>query len=182
MDAYIGEIRIFGGNFPPRDWAFCNGVLMSVQQYSALFSVLGTAYGGDGIRTFALPNLQGSVPMGAGAGPGLTPRSLGDTGGSTSVQLTTATMPAHNHGVACSNTSGNSPAPTGNFPAASDQNRTTKIYSDTPYSLGPSGLLNPLALMPTGGSNGNALAHNNMMPYMAVNFIICLSGIYPTPP
>src|SRR5262245_7299612 len=101
MEAFIGTIMMFGGNFAPRGWAFCNGQLMSIAQNTALFSILGTTYGGDGVTTFALPNMQSRLPMHFGQGGGLSRRDLGEVGGTESVTLTVANMPAHNHVISC---------------------------------------------------------------------------------
>lgn len=187
MDSYVGEIRMFGGNFAPFNWAFCNGATMQIRQYPALYSILGTRFGGNGSTTFNLPNLQGSVPMGMGAGSGLTPRSLGSTGGSTSVQLTGSLMAVHGHPVNCQATSGvtagAAAVPNGNYPAPSDYTRQTEKYADTPYNAAADGSqMNAAMVGFTGGTNGSALPHNNVQPYLAMNFIISLAGIFPAPP
>lgn len=164
-DPYLGEIRVFAGNFAPQNWALCNGQLLAIAQYSALFSILGTTYGGDGIRTFGLPNLQGSAPMHWGNGPGLTPRTLGESGGSANVTLQSPEMPGHNHAAMASLSSADQASPAGNV-----------IADATMYAPPP--LATPLtasSLTPTGGSQ----PHNNMQPYLALTFIISLQGIYP---
>jgi microcystin-dependent protein len=170
-DAFVGEVRMFGGNFPPVGWAFCNGAILPISQNTALFSLLGTNYGGNGVSNFALPNLQGAFPIhaGASAGPGLTPRSVGETGGSDTVTLTGAQLPAHGHGLeavsaATTGRPGNtvSLAPTSNGSALY---RAPDVYLNTaPSDMGAS------------GGNG---AHNNLPPYLAVTFIIALQGIFP---
>ena len=164
-DPFLGEIRPFGGNFAPRGWALCDGQLLSIAQYSALFSLLGTSYGGDGIRTFGLPNLQGNAPMHWGSGPGLTPRTIGETGGSQNVTLTQGTMPGHNHAVIASGSTADQTSPQGNVLA------DVSIYAAPPLAA----QLTPGSVTPTGGSQ----PHNNMQPYLAVTFIIALQGIFP---
>ena len=170
-DQFVGEIRMFCGNFPPVGWAFCNGAVLPISQNTALFSLLGTNYGGNGTSNFALPNLQGAFPIHAGssAGPGLTPRNVGETGGSESVTLTSGQLPAHGHGLeavsaATTGTPGSSVslAPTSNGSALY---RAPDVYLNTaPADMGASG----------GGG-----AHNNLPPYLAVNFIIAMQGIFP---
>jgi microcystin-dependent protein len=112
---FIGEIRMFGGNFAPRQWALCDGQLLSIAQYQALFSLLGTTYGGNGVSTFALPNLQGRLALGYGQGPGLSNYALGQTGGSETVTLTTSTMPGHNHSLLATTNAGDQTDPTGHL-------------------------------------------------------------------
>lgn len=170
MDSYIGEIRIFGGNFAPRDWAFCNGQLLPISQNTALFSILGTTYGGDGISNFALPDLRGRAPIHQGNGPGLTPRSLGEVGGASSVTLIESEMPNHNHAPRSQSTA-NKTSPIGNVWANTDGRGSPFVYSDSQ----PNTQMNPQAIQPTGGSQ----AHNNMQPYLGLNFIISLTGTYP---
>ncbi|NMM54551.1 phage tail protein [Paenibacillus aquistagni] len=171
MDPYLGEIRIFAGQFAPKDWAFCNGQLLPISQYTALFSIIGVRYGGDGKTTFALPNLQGRAPMHFGAGPGLTPHELGEAGGSSSVTLLESEIPRHNHTpAAVSSGSGDANpeqkvwGPTAGLPGP-------KIYS----TAEPNVPMNPAALSQAGSSQ----PHNNMQPYLGINFIISLAGVYP---
>jgi len=175
MDPYLGEIRMFGGNFAPRGWALCQGQLMSISQNTALFSLLGTNFGGDGRVTFGLPNLQGSAPLMAGAGPGLTPRDLGETGGEPSVTLITNDIAQHNHTVSGTDSPGTAPDPVGAIWAVAGVARGTNMYSSNP---GSSPTMNPQAFAPSGGSQ----PHNNMPPYLVVSFIICLQGIFPSRP
>lgn len=169
MDPFLGEIRIFTGNFPPKGWAFCNGQLMSISQNTALFSLLGTFYGGDGKSTFALPNLQGSVPLGQGQGPGLTDRVLGETGGAATVTLLTTEMPAHTHTVNAVAEPGDGTSPSNDLWAAS-------VLRDRQYATGsPTATMSPTAINVAGGSQ----PHNNMQPYLGLNFIIALQGVFP---
>ncbi len=176
MDPYIGEIRLFGGSYAPMGWAFCFGQILPIQGNQALFTVIGTTYGGDGKNTFALPNMMERVPMGYGNGPGLTPRKMGDKIGSASVALTLNQIPPHTHQAAGSRASASGlPDPTGNVWGAEPPLPTAA----KPYIGGaPAVAMNPAALGVTGGS----AAHNNMQPYVALNFIIALEGIYPVKP
>jgi microcystin-dependent protein len=170
-DAYIGEIRMFAGNFAPRGWAFCNGQLLPISQNTALFSILGTMYGGNGTSNFALPNLQASSPMHQGDGPGLTPRTVGETGGEATVALVQTQLPAHTHAAVGTSTPASSTAPAGNLWAESPDRGGT-VYSDSKTGLVQ---MAPGAFAPAGGG----LPHNNMPPYLAVSFIIALQGIFP---
>ena len=167
---FLGEIRIFAGNFAPRGWALCNGQILSISQNTALFSLLGTQYGGNGQTTFALPNLQGSAPMHTGQGPGLTDRIIGEVGGSPTVTLLTTEVPQHSHTYnAGSGSRGNVTAISGNL--NSDAAFQTNIYG--PSTDGT--LMSPSMLTPLPASQ----PHENMQPYLVLNFIIALNGIYP---
>jgi microcystin-dependent protein len=177
MDSYLGEIRLFGGNFEPRDWAFCRGQLLSIAEYSALFSVLGVRYGGDGRSTFALPNLSARVPLGAGAGPGLTNRDLGATGGSTAVTLREGEIPSHTHQARGVAANGTVQSPVDGVWAQFSRTRPlvqANVYGDS----APDVQMAAQAL----AAAGNSQPHNNMQPYLAMNFIICLQGEYPQRP
>lgn len=177
-EPYIGEIHIFGFNFPPLDWASCNGQLLQINQNTALFSLLGTMYGGDGRTTFALPNLQGSVPIGFGLGPGLSPRVLGEKTGSESVTLSVDQFPAHNH-VTEIKQSVAKVADTTNPTNASlvkvngDKHFSTSLLESVDASNSEFKIEGQPS--PIGGNQ----PHNNMQPYMALNFCIALYGIYP---
>jgi len=162
---FLGEIRLFPYNFAPRGWAFCNGQILSIAQNTALFSLLGTTYGGNGQTTFALPDLRGRVAMSSGQGPGLSNYSLGQVAGVESVTLTQNEMPLHGHATLCSSDDGNSGVPVGNYPAAFGQ----PIYSTTQNSPGP----------PTGGAGGSQ-PHTNIQPYLVLNYCIALEGIFPS--
>lgn len=166
MDPLIGQIILFAGNFAPRGWAFCNGQLLSIAQNTALFSLLGTTYGGDGRTTFALPDLRGRVPMHAGNGPGLSYRNLGETGGTETNTLTVNQMPSHSHGLRAA-TEGFTDEPTNNFIANGGINGFAGV-SDTAMS--------PQAVQPAGGGQ----PVNNVQPFTVVNYIIALTGIYPS--
>jgi microcystin-dependent protein len=167
MEPFIAEIRIFTGNFPPRGWAFCNGQILSISQNTALFSLLGTTYGGNGVTTFALPNLQGRFPMHPGQGAGLTPRTLGEDGGESVVTLTPANLAQHSHAMRASS-EGAASAPVNGLPGTP---AAAKIYGATSNPT----VLADAAVSPSGG----AQPHNNMQPYLALNFIIALQGIFP---
>jgi microcystin-dependent protein len=167
-DPFIGEIRIFAGTFAPRDWAFCNGQTIPVAQNPALFSLVGTIYGGDGRNNFGVPDLQGRAPMHAGQGAGLTDRRIGQKSGSTTATLTTQEMPAHNHGM------------NGTEEDAASDNPSNTLFApirDDGYGSGtPLAALHGDATTNTGG-NG---AHNNLQPYLVMNFIIALAGTFPS--
>ena len=167
-DPFVAEIRIFPFNFAPKGWAWCNGQLLPISQNTALFSLLGTTYGGDGKSTFALPNLEGSAPMHPGQGPGLSLHDLGETGGSETVTLLQSEMPAHSHAWADSKGDGNDSAPANELFA--------KGIGIGMYAVpGAITQLAPNAITPTGGDQ----PHNNMMPYLTLNFNIALQGVFP---
>jgi len=175
-DPFVAEIRIFPFNFAPTGWAFCDGQLMPISQNTALFSLLGTTYGGDGKSTFALPDLQGSAPMHPGQGPGLSLYDLGQTGGSESVTLLTTEMPVHAHNVGMANTAnGNSLTPVGSTWATTPSGRGLLfVYHSGP----PTAKMLADVILPAGGS----LPHNNMQPYLTLNFCIALQGVFPARP
>lgn len=165
-DPFVAEIRIFGFNFAPHGWAFCNGQLLPLSQNTALFSLLGTTYGGNGKTNFALPDLQGRAPMFYGQGPGLSLRDIGEQSGSETVTLLQTEMPAHSHSYNAANDSGVQPNPDGAVP--------TRIAAYNSDSAAP-GMMNAGAIAPAGGSQ----PHNNMQPYLGLNFCIALQGIFP---
>ena len=168
-EPFIAEIRIFSGNFAPSGWAFCNGQLLPVAQNTALFSIIGTTYGGDGRTTFALPDLQGRVPMHPGRGPGLTARRLGESGGQDTVTLAESQMPAHTHMARVTAGPGNRPGP--------GDSTLARAIGATPY--GPADGLVALAGS-TLTSAGNSQPHDNLQPFLAMSFIIALVGLYPS--
>lgn len=171
MDPFIGEIRILPFNFVPVNWAACNGALLPINSYQALFAVIGTMYGGDGQSTFAVPNLSGRVPIGAGTGVGLTPRVQGQTVGVTTVTLTAAQMPQHTHTLTASADAAVTTNPASVVPASGAP--IYKVVTD------PTQLQDMDAqLVGSTGSNG---AHANMSPYMALQYCICVNGIFPSP-
>jgi len=168
---FIGQIALFAGNFAPRGWAFCNGQILSIAQATPLYAIIGTTYGGDGQNTFGLPDLRGRVPIGYGSNTGATSqRSLGETGGTEQVTLNVTQLPAHNHSVNVNSQDvGNQPSPSGNYLATPD--RRGNNYSDQV----PAAALGPAAI----GSQGGSQPHPNMQPYLAINYIIALEGIFP---
>jgi microcystin-dependent protein len=174
QEQFIGEVRMFAGNFAPRNWAFCNGQLLQIAQYSALFSILGTTYGGDGRVTFGLPDLRGRFPIHAGTGPGLTTRYLGQKSGEETVSLTSQQMPSHTHEaiVHAFSSEGDSSSPTGNIMAKSSMGYPDYSMSNPDTTLKS----NTVEVLSSGGSQ----PHNNMPPFQTVNFIIALQGIYPS--
>ena len=171
-DFFVGEIRIFGGNFAPVGWAFCDGQILSITQNTALFSLIGTQFGGNGTSNFALPNLQASVPLNQGNGAGLTPRVIGETGGEQDVTLSQATMASHNHGMSGVATSGSSLTPDPTM-ALAEPPTVVPIYQTS--NLGSPTTLNANAVTPSGGDQ----PHNNLQPFLVLNFIIALQGIFP---
>lgn len=175
MDFFIGQITLFGGNFAPRGWALCNGQMLAISTNQALFAILGTIYGGNGTTNFALPNLQGRVPVHAGSGAGLSVYTLGQAGGSEEVTLNTTQMPMHNHMLTGSASNGDSDAPANAYFAQTyDQNAGTNSLT---YTASPSSqaTMNPGVVTNAGGSQ----PHANLQPYLALNYIICLEGVFP---
>ncbi len=169
MEGTIAEIRLFAGTFAPRSWAFCNGQILSIASNTALFSLLGTTYGGNGTTTFALPDLRGRAAIHTGTGSGLSSRTLGQTGGAETVTLTAAQMPSHTHALLPSTGTPNTASPAGAFlPVGS-----SRIYA----SAGPAGMALAGASI---GNAGSSLPHENMQPFLAVNYIICTAGIFPS--
>jgi microcystin-dependent protein len=173
MDPYIAEIRIFAGNFAPKNWALCNGQIMSISQNTALFSLLGTNYGGNGTTTFALPNLQGMAPLGAGQGAGLSFRQLGDMGGEQAVTVLTTEMAQHTHTVNAVDGPGDTTSVANKTWAKATEGRRAENLYSAPGGSPPS--MNPFAVTVTGGGQ----PHNNMPPYLTLNFIIALQGLFP---
>lgn len=173
-EPFLGQITIFGGNYAPRNWALCQGQILSIAQNSALFSLLGTIYGGNGTTTFALPDLRGRVAIGFGQGPGLPGYVLGQVGGQAAVTLTANQMPAHNHVLMTSNTSGTSADPTNNYPAVLfDSNGTANV---TGYTATHNTTLKSDAVSIAGGSQPISIEP----PYLALNYIIAMQGTYPS--
>ena len=173
---FLGEIRPFGGNFAPSGWALCNGQAMSIAQYNALFALIGTTYGGDGVSTFALPNLQSCASIHQGTGVGLTPRTLGEVGGTPTVTLLQGNLPAHTHSLNATATAATAPTPASNMltgiptAAKGDLYVTWGSPAPTPAALAASAC----------GTAGQSLPHENMMPSLAVSYIIALVGIFPS--
>ena len=181
-EPFLGEIRLFAGNFAPRGWAFCGGQLLPISQNTALFSIIGTYYGGNGVNTFALPDLRGRVPLHPGQGPGLSPYVIGESSGENSVTLQTSNMPLHTHTLNASNPlpqvsgkdqTGTTIDPSNSLFAEPNVNpRFNKLYSDGI----PTETANAAALSGAGGSQ----PHENRQPYLGLSFIIALQGIFPS--
>ena len=173
---FLAEIRIFGFSFAPKGWAMCNGQLLPISQNTALFSLLGTTYGGDGKSNFALPNLAGSVPLQQGQGPGLSLYDLGESGGSPTVTLLSSEIPAHNHGANADTGIANSPSPSGNvYKEGQIPGSPSTAIASYNNNLPPMVALNPQTI----GFSGNSAPHNNMMPTLVLNFCIAMQGVYP---
>ena len=165
-EPFLGEIMIFGGNFPPRGWAACEGQLLSISQNTALFSLLGTTYGGDGRVTFGLPDLRARVPIHQGQGPGLSDRGLGEQLGSDTVTLMTPEMPAHVHSASGGPEDGSSSSP-----ATAILGTTPAAYSDSSNATAPAGSVSVA---------GGGQPHENRQPYLTLNYVIALEGIFPS--
>ena len=169
MDPFVGEIRIFAGTYAPNNWAFCNGAVLPVNGNETLFSLIGSRYGGNGSTTFALPDMRGRLPMHQGAGPGLSPRALGSIGGTEYVTLTNENMPTHKHMMAALTTEASGAQPVGQMLAMA----SVPIFAaegDTPTESMPADMV---------GVSGMGDAHFNLMPFLCLNYIIALKGIYP---
>ena len=175
QEGFLGEIRMFAGNYAPRGWALCEGQLLSISANEALYSILGVTYGGDGRVTFGLPDLRARIPMGAGTGPGLNLRRLGEKLGAEKNVLTVDQLPAHNHNVTVKQVvvadEGDSDDPTDHYPAANGTNLYSTTISGTASSAG---------LTVSSENIGTSQAINNLQPSQCVNFIICLVGTYPS--
>ena len=170
-EPFIGQIITAGFNFAPQGYATCDGQLLSIAQNTALFSLLGTTYGGNGTTTFALPDLRGRVPMHQGQGSGLTNRTMGEMSGSESHTLISNEMPQHSHAVNVSSAAANNRSPANNYLAMESQNRTSTYTSNAPNAT-----LNTSSVAIAGGGQ----PHNNMQPYLVINFCIALEGIFPS--
>jgi microcystin-dependent protein len=171
---FLGEIRMFGGNFAPREWAFCNGQLLSIAQNSALFALLGTTYGGDGVQTFGLPNLQGAIPIGQGTGPNLSTRVIGETVGAGTTVLTVQNLPAHTHSVDAQ--SGTAVSPT-TIPGTTEYLAPTARNQAPVYTSGSADTAMAVSAVTTAGSSQ---AFSTYAPSLGVNYIIATAGIFPT--
>jgi microcystin-dependent protein len=167
-EPYIGEIRMFAGTFAPAGWSMCDGQLMPISQNDALFTLIGTTYGGDGQETFGLPNIQSRVPIHMGTGSSGTNYQLAETGGAESVTLTTNQIPIHNHAFVGTTRAANEPSPQGKLTAASAQVQWARI-------IAPNAALSNTAVSPVGGSQ----PHENMQPYLVITYIISLFGVFP---
>ena len=180
MEGTIAEIRMFAGNFAPRSWMFCHGQLLSIAQWTALFALVGTTYGGNGQTTFGLPDLRGRVPVGTGQGPGLSNFQLGQVSGAENTTLLVQNLPAHTHGfsanaaMACRTGAGNADSPAGRILAGSttDENYAAPASAD--------GTMAPVAVSGTTAAAGGTQPINNLQPYLGINYVICVEGIFPS--
>src|SRR5437763_1002258 len=172
MDPFVAEIRIFPFNFAPKGWAFCDGQILPLSQNTALFSLLGTTYGGDGKSNFALPDMQGNAPMHPGQGPGLSLHDLGETGGSDTVTLLESEIPSHSHTMMCLPAPANRTAAVGNAIARVQGTSGPYVPASPPPALAA---MSDSTIAPSGGDQ----PHNNLMPYLTLNFCIALQGVYP---
>ena len=168
---FLAEIKMAGFNFAPRGYAFCNGQVMAIAQNTALFSLLGTNYGGNGTSTFGLPNLQGRAPLHQGSGPGLTQRLVGETGGSESVSLVLTELAPHTHTAFGDALAGGGASPVNNTWGKKAARTPAALYASGPADAP----MSPLSLAPTGGG----VSHNNLSPYLVLNFFIAVQGIFP---
>lgn len=196
---YIGEIRCFAGNFAPRNWAFCQGQLLSIASNNALFAIIGTTYGGDGRSTFALPDLRGRVAISAGQGSGLSDRMLGQMSGQENHTLNIMEMPSHNHAAQTTIQGGSASGTIKANSGAGDTNSPSNAYPAQPNNVGPTAVkaysssnnatmaedalqinMSGMGASTTVINNGGNVSHNNMQPYTTINYIICLVGIFPS--
>lgn len=168
---YVGEIRMFGGNFPPNGWMFCQGQMLAISEYETLFNLIGTTYGGDGQTTFALPDLRGRVPLHAGTRPGGSTYQLGEVSGSETTTLLTTQIPAHTHAAACAATAGTSDSPVGLLPARNGAGNLA-------WGAGAAASLAAAHIDPAGSS----APHENRMPILTLSYCIAYEGIYPPLP
>ncbi len=186
MEGTIGEVRIFSGNFAPRAWAFCEGQLLPISQNTALFSIIGTIYGGDGRTTMALPDLRGRVPLGPGNGPGLSSYREGQKGGVETVTLNTTQIPSHSHAASgkifASNIQGTTYEPQGNTFAQGIVNidRSTTVEAKTYTNASPNEFMAANGVQVTTGNTGGNQSHENRQPYLSTYYIICLQGTFPS--
>ncbi|WP_370175032.1 phage tail protein [Leeuwenhoekiella palythoae] len=188
MEPFIGQIILFGGNFAPVNWAFCNGQLLSTSQYQALFSILGTTYGGDGKTTFALPDLRGRAPIGMGHGPGLSSRREGEIGGTENTTLITPNIPAHNHAINPTTVKASSQTATEQVPGTNGANTLAAPTANGRPAEGYNDAVPDVSLNTSNGgillteNTGGNIPFNNMQPFIAMNYIIALYGIFPSKP
>ncbi len=178
MQPFLGQITLFPYDFAPMGWAFCQGQLLPISQNTALFALLGTQFGGDGTRTFALPDLRGRVANGQGQGPGLSPYSVGEMQGTEQVALTAATTPSHTHGFTALATAATTNAPAGALPAEAHGTGRGGGFAVNTYA--PPGAGVTLAPGQVAPATGGGRAHNNLQPYLTLNWCIALQGIFPS--
>lgn len=172
MDPFIGEIIMFGGNFAPRGWALCDGQLLPISSHSALFSILGTTYGGDGRTTFALPDLRGRAAIHAGQGPGLSDKRLGAKGGAETTTLTVNNIPSHTHGTFGSSNAADQKGAAGGFLPSNGRSDPANLYASSAGT--------PAAMGANVSNTGGGQSFNNMQPFLTVNYIIAMEGTFPS--
>lgn len=183
MEPLLGQVMLFAGNFAPRGWAFCDGQLLAISANTALFSILGTTYGGDGRTTFALPDLRGRVPIGEGRGPGLSDRRLGQRGGAEDVVLNVLNLPSHSHLAQTTaelygqSEAGDEDLLSPGVVLASGSGTSSEIYSNEPVNTK---MGNSISAVTTVSNTGGQQAHENMQPFLAINYIIALVGVFPS--
>lgn len=171
MTPFVGQVMLFAGNFAPRGWALCDGQLLPISSYTALFSIIGTTYGGDGKTTFALPDLRGRCPIHMGHGSGLSSRSIGSKGGQEDVTLTTDQTPSHNHAVNCTDEPGNQGKPGGAILGAETAAATDAYFTGSATTTMRSDAI---------GNTGGSRPHNTMQPFLTMNYVIALEGVFPS--
>lgn len=183
VDSVIGEIRPFAGNYAPQDWVLCDGRLLNIAEYQPLYSLIGTTYGGDGATTFGIPDLRGRLPVGQGQGAGLTNRVIGQKGGASTVQLTTANMPSHTHSFSVSGNAGSTskPATDAALAVPAPQPNGTMLAYVSP-TASPAPTLQTFDAATVSSTNGVNQPRPNLMPYIAINYIMAVTGIYPNRP
>ena len=174
---FLGEIRLIAGNFAPANWAFCSGQLLPIAQYDALFALIGTTYGGDGQTTFGLPDLRSRVAVGGGTGGGFTPRVVGQAAGLESVILTQATVAAHTHSFSATSATASATVPTDNLLATPSSNNTSFLYLSGAQTGATDAPPANTSVQPQGGGGK---PHDNIMPSLALNYIIALQGVFPS--
>lgn len=172
---YLGEVYLFAGNFAPRNYAYCSGQILPISQYTALFSLLGTYYGGNGTTNFALPDLRGRLPINQGQGPGLSGYTIGEDLGSEAVTILSTTMPSHNHSLHLTNKAASTPTPGSNLPGVLAA-PFTGVYVADANKTGSPVTMNPISVSLVGGSQ----PHENRMPALAISLVIALVGVYPS--
>jgi microcystin-dependent protein len=179
---YLGEVKLFAGNFSPRGYAFCNGQLLAISQNDALYALIGTTYGGDGVNTFGLPNLQGRIPLHQGTGSGLSNRVLGEMAGTETVTVLSTQMPVHYHQPVANNVDPTNDAPAANTmpcrPKQAVGGNSAQLYTD-PSKTPTAGDLKPMLAGIIGNAGGNQ-PHDNMMPFLCISFVIALEGVFPS--
>lgn len=177
MDPFLGEIRMFAGRYAPQNWHLCDGTLLSMSSYTALFALLGNVWGGDGVTNFALPDLRDRLPVGQGQGTGLTNRTMAQTGGASSVELSEANLPAHTHTFSVSNADATAAAVTAGAGLAQP---VGKVVRYAPPDQNPTvAAMDPDSVT---AADGGSLVHQNVMPFIAINYMICVQGLYPQRP